>query len=375
MTKPDKHHQTIVIGAGQAGLALGYYLKQQGHNFIILDGNARVGDSWRQRWDSLHLFTPAYFDGLPGMAFPAPAHTFPSKDEMADFLAQYAAHFDLPVQMETRVLRLGREDGRFVLRTQDRRYTADNVVLAMSNWQKPRVPDFASTLNPDIVQLNANQYLNPAQVQPGAVLVVGAGNSGAEIALELSRTHSTWLSGRHPGHIPFRIETFLARHLLIRLVIGVFYHHVLTLNSPIGRRMRSKLISSGMPLIRIKPQDIEAAGIKVVPRTSAVRDGLPVLEDGQVLDVANVVWCTGYEPGLSWMDIEGFEAETDVPPRGVVRSVPGLYFVGRNFQYAASSETIYGMQRDAAYIARQITKRSAYPANAAPIPTSKPHIA
>src|ERR671919_1062852 len=205
---------TVVVGGGQAGLSVGYHLSKRGQEFAILDANQRGGDAWRNRWDSLRLFTPARFDGLPGMPYPGPRWAFPSKDEFADYLESYADRFELPVRTGLEVERLTRNGDRFVATAGDRRLEADNVVVAMSSWQRPRVPDFASDLDPRIVQLHVAEYKNPDQLQKGDVLVVGAGNSGAEIAIEVARTHKVLLSGPSTGAIPFRPESVIARVLM-----------------------------------------------------------------------------------------------------------------------------------------------------------------
>src|SRR5262245_40805912 len=289
--------QTVVIGAGQAGLSVGYHLSRRGLPFVMLDANPRIGDSWRKRWDSLRLFTPARFDGLAGMPFPAPPNAFPTKDEMADYLAAYAARFDLPVRSGVKVDGLSRRGERFVVTAGGLRFEADQVGVAMSSWQEPRVPPFAGELDPGIVQLHSSAYRNPAQLRDGGVLVVGAGNSGAEIAAEVARGHPTWLSGRDTGHLPYRIEGRLGR-LLIRPLFRALFHRVLPADTPTGRKLRPKLLAHGMPLIRVKPEDLAAAGIERVPGTVGVREGLPLLEDGRALEVANVVWSTGFRPGF-----------------------------------------------------------------------------
>ena len=209
-----KRIETLVIGAGQAGLATGYYLQQQGLDFAILDASERIGDSWRNRWDSLRLFTPARYCELPGMPFPATGRTFPTKDQMADYLEAYAARFELPVQLGVRVDRLAREGERFLVTAGEQRFEADNVVVAMATFQVPWVPPFAQELDPGIVQIHSKEYRNPSQLQDGGVLIVGAGNSGAEIALDVNNGHHTWVSGRDVGHIPFRIETATAYYSL-----------------------------------------------------------------------------------------------------------------------------------------------------------------
>lgn len=356
--RTTEHVETVVIGGGQAGLSVGYQLARRGLPFVILDAGERVGDAWRNRWDSLRLFTPARFNGLAGMPFPAPRHAFPTKDEMGDYLAAYAARFDLPVRTGVRVDELTRNGKGFVVRAGERRFVADNVVVAMANYQQPVVPAFASELREDIVQLHSKDYRNPSQLQPGGVLLVGAGNSGADIAMELSRRHATWLSGRHPGHIPFRIEGLAARLLLVWLVLRVLFHRILTVRTPMGRKIRPKVLAHAGPLIRVKPKDLETAGVRRVPRTVGVRDGLPVLEDGQVLDVRNVIWCTGFEPGFSWIRLPVLGPREPLHERGIVTREPGLFFVGFAFVYSLSSTMIHGVERDAERIARAVAKRS-----------------
>lgn len=288
MNNSTRRYDTIVIGGGQAGLATGYYLKQQSQNFVILDANARIGDSWRMRWDSLRLFTPARFDGLPGLPFPARPFAFPTKDEMANYLESYATHYELPVQTGIRVDCLTKINGRFIITAGDKRFEADNVIVAMSNWQKPWVPPFSREIDPGIVQLHSSEYKNPSQLRDGGVLIVGAGNSGGEIALDVARSHPTWLSGRDTGHVPFRIDGVAAR-FLIPILFRLVFHHLLTLNTPMGHKMRSKFLSHGMSLIRTKPKDLAEAGIQRAPRVSGVQNGLPILEGVRVLNVANII--------------------------------------------------------------------------------------
>jgi putative flavoprotein involved in K+ transport len=354
-----EYFDTVVIGGGQAGLVTGYHLARRGVEFVILDANERIGDAWRSRWDSLKLFTPARYSSLPGLPFPAPANQFPTKDQMGDYLEAYATKFDLPVRTRTRVDRISRQADRFVLHAGGRRFEANNIVVAMSNYQSPRTPEFAGELDPDIVQLHSSAYRSPAQLRDGGVLVVGAGNSGAEIAMEAARSHPTWMSGTIPGHIPFRIDSLLARLILIRLVLRVLFHRVLTVSTPLGRKVRPKMLARGAPLIRLKPKDLTAAGIRQVARTVGVRDGRPLLADGLVLDVANVVWCTGYHPSFAWIDLPIFD-EDGLPlhERGKVERQPGLYFVGLEFLYAFSSEMIHGVGRDAQHIAEAVASRA-----------------
>ena len=349
----------VVIGGGQAGLSVGYHLKRQKLSFVILEANERIGDAWRRRWDSLRLFTPARYDSLDGMPFPAPGQSFPTKDEMADYLEAYAMRFALPVRTGARVERVERKGDRYLVRAGDISFDAAHVVVAMANYQAPRIPGFAGDLAPEIVQLHSSAYRSPAQLKPGAVLIAGAGNSGAEIGLELARSgHRIVLSGPDTGHIPFSISGFLGRNLLGPLVLRVLFHRVFTLGTPVGRKMRAGAIAHGVPLIRVKPRDLAAAGIERVGRVAAVSDGRPVLDDGRGLEIANVVWCTGFHPDYSWIDLPAFDG-TGIPAheRGVVIGEPGLYFVGLQFLYAMSSTMIHGVGRDARYVADRIGAR------------------
>jgi len=347
---------TIVIGGGQAGLTTAYYLAQQKRDFVVLDADQRTGDSWRNRWDSLRLFTPARIDGLPGLRFPAPGSTFIGKDEMADYVEAYASHFDFPIRHGVKVDGLSRDGDRFLISSGDKRFVASNVVVAMSNCQVPWVPPAAAELDRNIVQIHSKEYKNPSQLRDGPVLVVGAGNSGADIAIEVVQNHSTLMSGKESGHIPFRIETFVARNLLLRLVrfIG---HRVITIRTPVGRKLRPKMLHMAPPLVRVKPKDLIAAGVDRVPRVVGAQDGLPVLEDGRVVDVSNVIWCTGFRPGFSWIDLPilGDRQEPD-HIGGIVASQPGLYFVGLHFLYSMTSETVNGVPRDAERIVNHIAE-------------------
>ena len=354
----SKRTQTIVIGGGQAGLSVGYHLAKRGIPFLILDANQRIGDAWRNRWDSLRLFTPARYAGLPGMPFPAPGDAFPSKQEMASYLESYAKRFHLPIQTGVRVDRLFKDGERFVVTAGGQRFESDNVVVAMANYQTPRRPAFAQELDRCIVQLHSHDYRNPSQLQDGGVLIVGVGNSGADIGMEVARTHPTWISGKESGHIPFPIDSVIARFLLVR-VVRFIGHHVLSVRTSIGRKLRPKLLSRAAPLVRVKPKDLVHAGIERVPRVVGVQNGLPLLADGRALDVKNVIWCTGYHPGFSWIDLPIFG--DDSQPRhelGVVTEVPGMYFVGLHFLYSMTSATVTGVGRDAERVARAVKLRT-----------------
>jgi putative flavoprotein involved in K+ transport len=356
-TYDAQHTHTVVIGGGQAGLTVGYHLAQRGIPFVILDAHSRVGDAWRNRWDSLRLFTPSRYAGLPGLPFPGRGDAFLTKDQVADFLESYAQRFHLPVKTGVKVDRLSKEGARFVTTAGDLRFESENVVVAMANYQVPRAPEFARELDPSIVQLHSHEYRNPNQLRDGGVLVVGVGNSGADIGLEVAQTHPTWMSGKESGHIPFRIESFIARNFLVRLVRFVG-HHLLTVSTPIGRKVRPKMLAKAAPLVRVKPQDLMDAGIERVSRVVGVREGRPLLADDRTLEVNNVIWCTGYHPGFSWIQLPIF-GEDGRPDheRGIVKRMPGMYFVGLHFLYAMSSATLIGVSRDAKRVVKALASR------------------
>jgi putative flavoprotein involved in K+ transport len=350
--------ETVVIGAGQSGLSVGYYLKRFGVPFVILESHPRVGDSWRRRWDSLRLFTPAKYDGLIGMPFPAPPHSYPTKDEMGDYLASYAERFELPVRTGVRVDRVSKAGDRYIVSAGAQQIDAANIVIAMASYQVPRIPAYAVELSADILQLHSSEYHNPDQLRPGGLLVVGAGNSGAEIAVEAARhAHPTWLSGRDTGHLPFSIDGRVAR-MIVPVIFRVVFHRLLTVDTPMGRKARPEMMKHSGPLIRQKPHNLAAAGVQRVARMAGVRDGKPMLDDGTVLPVENVIWCTGFHAGMAWLDLPVMDADGEpTHERGLVTAHPGLYFVGLHFLYSLSSTMIHGVARDAERIARAIVAR------------------
>ena len=358
--RPDadvKRHEVVVIGAGQAGLSVGFHLSQRGIDHVILDGAGRIGDTWRNRWDSLRLFTPAKFDGLDGYRFPADRDTFPTKDEMADYLESYAKRFDLPVRLNARVDNLRKEDGRFRVETAQGVFEANQVVVAAAGYQEPRVPSFARNLGNNVVQMHSREYRNPGQLPAGPVLLVGAGNSGAEVAMDLARTHEIYLSGRDVGHIPFAIAGFLGRKLLVRLVVRGMFHHVLTMRTPMGRKFRAKMHGHGMPLIRTRPGQLERAGVHRIGKIKDIRGGKAVSEDGSEVRFDSVIWCTGFHSGFDWIDLPVLD-EHGVPRHrfGMSTEEKGLYFAGLHFQYSVSSTLVHGVGRDARRVVNWIAE-------------------
>jgi putative flavoprotein involved in K+ transport len=346
---------TVVIGGSQSGLAVGYYLSQRGLPFAIVDDNDRIGDAWRRRWDSLRLFTPGRYNGLPGMPFPGSPLSYPTKDEAADYLEAYARQFELPVQTGVKVDRLSKIGDRFEVICGENTLFAENVVVATGASHNPRVPQFARELDESIVQLHSKEYRNPSQIQEGGVLVVGAGNSGAEIAIELARHHQTWLSGPDTGQEPTRAGS-LPDHLFTP-IMWFMATRVMTVKTPIGRKVRDYFLDPprGIPLARVRRKDFAAAGVERVPRMTGVKNRYPVLDGGRILEASNVIWCTGFTPNYDWIDFS-LPTHNGLPihNRGIVESCPGLYFIGLLFLYSLSSSLLGGVGRDALHIVDHI---------------------
>lgn len=365
--KQVERYETVIVGGGQAGLSVGYHLRKQGRSFVILDARERIGDSWRKRWDSLRLYSPAFRDALPGMPFPAPRTTYPTKDEMSEYLEAYATRFELPVRSGAAVEALTKQDERYVASAEGRRFEADNVVVATGAFQKPYIPGFAGGLDPGITQIHSNDYRNLSQLQEGPTLVVGAAHSGSDIAYEASSSHHVILSGTDTGQLPVPVESRRGR-LGFRVLVFAGTH-ILTVDTPMGRKMRTHVRHGGGPLLRYRRKDLLAAGVeRVVARAVAVQDGRPVLDDGRVLDVRNVVWCTGFRPDFSWIRFP-FELGDDGFPvqyRGAAASSPGLYFAGLPFLHSFASMLVAGAGRDAERIARHITEERAPQLHAKP---------
>jgi putative flavoprotein involved in K+ transport len=278
---------------------------------------------------------------------------------MANYLEAYASRFRLPVRNGVRVERLFKHGARYVVTAGTLELEAAQVVVAMAKYQRAKVPAFAAALSLDITQLHSNDYRNLSQLQPGGVVLVGAGNSGSDIALEAARAgRKTWMAGRDTGQLPFRPERFLGRNLFVPLVLGFVFRHVLTVKTPMGRKARSGVLTKGGPRIRVKAKDLEAAGVERVPRVVGVRGGGLSLEDGRTLTAANIIWCSGFHPSFDWIDLPVFGDDGEPKHRsGLVNSETGLYFVGLPFLHAMSSSMIHGVGRDAARIAAAIKLR------------------
>jgi putative flavoprotein involved in K+ transport len=344
----DQLLDVVVVGGSQAGLAMAWHLARQGLRFVVLEAGPEVGHVWRSRWDSLKLFTPAQYDALPGMAFPAPADTYPTKDPVADYLQAYVAAFDLPVRLHARVTELRRlEDGTFQVRTADGAFQARQVVVATGPFQVPFVPPQARGLDPSVTQLHSAEYGNAQALPEGPVLVIGGGNSGFQIAEELSATRQVDLSiaTRYPM-LPQRLAGrdlfwWLTRLGLLRV----------TVDSRPGRRMSRRDF-----VIGTNRRQLERAGVRFRPRLVDAEGRTVRFADHSLLeDVGVVVWATGYRPDYAWVQIPGVVREGHVVHRRGVTEVPGLYFLGLSWQHTRGSALLGFVADDAAFLAEQIS--------------------
>ncbi len=354
ITGPAEQVDTVVIGGGQAGLVMGHHLRRARRDFVVLEASARVGDSWRRRYDSLRLFSLPRYASLPGMGIPT--RTFPTRDEMADYLEAYVSHEQLPVRTGVGVERVGRApDGsdRLVVETTAGTIVASNVVVASGAHVRPHTPALAAELDPSIVQVHSLDYRNASQLVPGGILVVGAANSGTDLALEAAAAgHPTWLAGRHPGQVPIDIDAPAGR--FVTPLIMFAFRHVLTLRTPMGRKARAAAEGHGVNLVRNKLADLDASGVVRTGRITEVVDGRPVSADGIRPDIATVLWCTGSGPDHRFLDLPVHDAGGRLRHDRGVTEVPGLSFLGLDFQFALASATIQGLDRDARHLLRHL---------------------
>jgi putative flavoprotein involved in K+ transport len=334
-----------IVGAGQAGLAVGSFLARQGRRFAILEAGPSVGTAWRERWDSLLLFTPRRYDSLPGLAFPGDPDGYPTRDEVVAYLEHYSAHFELPIELGSRVRSLAKEDGMFVLDLGDRRIEAEQVIVATGPFQVPRVPAFADGLAPEVFQAHSTGYRKPGDVPEGTVLIVGGGNTGYQIAKELSATHAAKLAiGSRQTPLPQRL---LGRDLFWWLTkLGLLEK---TVDSRLGRRARHR-----DTLIGSSPRELRRHGIELKPRVVGVSGRTVDFADGSRLDVDAVIWATGYRPDYSWIELPITDETGAARHRRGVTDVPGLYFLGLSWQHTRGSALIGWVEDDAAFIAEQI---------------------
>jgi putative flavoprotein involved in K+ transport len=342
--------EVAVIGAGQAGLAIGYFLARQGRRFAILEAADSIGAAWRSRWESLRLFTPRSYDALAGLAFPGDPDGYPTRDEVIAYLEKYAAMFELPVELNSQVRSLTREEGTFVVGLDDRRLEANQVVVATGPFQVPAMPALADKLAPAILQTHSTGYLRPRDIPEGRVLVVGGGNTGYQLAEELSATHQVSLAvASRQKPLPQRL---LRRDLFWWLTkTGLIKK---TVDSRIGRRLRDK-----DTLIGSSPRDLKRRyGVELRPRVVDATGRTISFADGSTLDVDAVIWATGYRLDHSWIDLPVLDSSGAARHRRGVTDVPGLYFLGLSWQHTRGSALLGWVKDDAEFIATQIADRA-----------------
>ena len=336
----------VVVGGGQAGLAIAYHLARQGRRFTILEAAAEPAAAWRERWDSLRLFTSARYDSLPGLQFPGDPDRYPTRDEVATYLTQYAEHFQLPVELNSRVRSIARRDGAYVVNIADRAYVADQVVIATGPFQVPFVPPIANGLDEAVVQMHSTSYRSPASIPEGRVLVAGGGNTGFQIAQELSASREVHLSiGSRQKPLPQRL---LGRDLFWYLDgTGLIRK---TADSRIGRRMsESDTLVGSTPRRLRRRHGVELRGRAVDAAGSSVR-----FADGSDLQVDGVVWATGFRPDHSWLHAPVFDDTGKLVHQRGVTAAPGLYFLGLSWQHTRGSALLGFVKDDAEHITDQI---------------------
>lgn len=343
-------YDAVIIGGGQAGLSMGYYLKKGKLPFIILDSEERTGDSWRQRYDSLLLFTPKRYSSLPGLPWENDPFGLPTKDEMAEYLEQYAEKFSLPIQHNTKVDKVEMDGEIFRIATSKGTLMAKRVIAATGPFQKPAIPAFAKELGEEVVQLHSSAYKNPSQLKRGPVLVVGGGNSGTQIAAELSKDHPVYLAvGQKLKFLPLEAG---GRNIFW------WFDKLGLLNAPKTSRRGSWMQKQGDPIFGYELRECIKNGTAVIKGRATGTDGKNIVfEDGSFLKPENVIWATGFQPDYSWLEVPGVIGADGKPlhNRGVSR-VKGLYFLGLPWQYRRGSALLQGVGRDALYLIEFINR-------------------
>ena len=355
--------EVVVVGAGQAGLAIGYFLKQRGRDFTILEAGDAPAAAWRARWDSLRLFTPVKYDSLPGRAFPGAPDSYPGRDDVVAYLTDYARAFELPLELDSAVRGVRRADGEYLVELDDRTYAAEQVVIATGPFQVPRVPPIAHPLDPSVVQFHSAAYRRPDQLPAGPVLVVGGGNTGFQIAEELARTHEVHLSiGSRQTPLPQRLA---GRDLFDYLqAIGLMR---VTVDLRLGQRLRYR-----DTLIGSNPRAARRRGIRLRGRTADAQGSEVVFADGTRLAPAAVIWATGFAVDHSFVHVPVFDDAARLMHRRGVTCAPGLYFLGLTWQHTRGSALLGWVKDDARFIAQRIAELAQRPGARAPIPQRQP---
>jgi putative flavoprotein involved in K+ transport len=336
----------LVVGGGQAGLAMGYHLQRAGRDAVIVEAGSEVGDAWRSRWDSLVLFTPTQFDNLPGSPFPGEVDTYPTKDEVASYLSAYVTAFGLPVRTGTRVTHLARDGDRYVAATEDGSIEAKQVVVATGPFQTPFVPPIAGDADGGVTQLHTAAYRRPDDLPVGPILVVGGGNSGCQIARELAATRPVELALRTRSPV-------IPQRLLGRDIwwwgskLGV---SKVTIESKLGRRL-----STRDPIIGEGPRSLVRAGVTLRKAVRSIAGRTVTFEDGATSEPAGIVWATGFRGSYGWIDVPGvLDAQGRPLHRRGVTAASGLSFLGLSWQWTRGSALLGWVGDDAAYLAEQL---------------------
>ena len=341
---------TVIVGGGQAALALGFFLKQQGREFTILEAASETAAAWRRRWDSLTLFTPARHDSLPGRPFPGDPGRCPTRDEVVEYLTDYARDFDLPVELDNRVTRVSLRDGRWCVEVGERVIAASNVVVATGPFQTPRLPlGLSAQLPPRVQQLHSTEYQRPAEIRGETVLVVGGGNTGYQIAEELAADREVHLAiGSRQLPMP--------THLLGRDVFSVLERLGAmrkTVDSPLGRRMKER-----ETLVGYGPKAARRRGIAMHGRAASVSGDAVGFTDGSMVRPDAVIWATGFHRDHRFVDAPVFDDQGNVVQRRGVTPAAGLYFLGLPWMHTRGSALLGWVRHDAAHIAEHIAART-----------------
>jgi putative flavoprotein involved in K+ transport len=342
------HYDVIVVGGGQAGLAIGYELMQRGVDFLILDANEGAGAAWRGRWQSLTLFTPAKYSSLPGLRFPADPDHLPGKNEVADYLGSYARNFSLPIEYGERVFSVDHlsEWNGFAVHSAKRSYHADQVVIATGPFQTPVIPKMSAAVSKRVIQLHSSQYQSPDQLPSGNVLVVGGGNSGVQIAAELARTRRTWLSISET--LPALPQRFMGRSIFWWLnTSGAM---TVSAQTRLGRRMSEREFLIGKSAAAYASED----NVNLLGRAEAAEGNMIFTQGGGVVEVDAIVWATGYTQDFSFVNAPVVDASGRAQQKRGVTRVSGLYFIGLPWMHTRGSALLGWVGQDAAYLAHRI---------------------
>jgi putative flavoprotein involved in K+ transport len=344
--------EIVVVGGGQTGLAIGYFLKRQGRDFTILEADDESAAAWRQRWDSLRLFTPVRRNGLPGRPFPGDPGAYPGRDEVVAYLTDYAREMDLPVEFGSRVRAVrASDDGGYIVELDDRTMRARQVVIATGPFQVPAVPSIAERLDPAVVQMHSTEYRRPEQLPAGVVLVVGGGNTGYQIAEELADAgREVHLSvGARQTPLPQRL---FGRDLFDYLEASRLMRVAVT--SRVGSRLQRR-----ETLIGSSPRAARRRGIQLHGRAVEVAGREVSLADGGSVSPAAIIWATGFRLDHSFVQLPVFDGDRRVVHQRGVTAAGGLYFLGLPWQHTRGSALLGWVKDDAEFIAERIAEFAA----------------